>query len=515
MRRRLGFGSEHVVVAGVGRLVPVKGFEYLVEAHAEALASVPAAPPRPRRRRRSERRARGARARARGRRLGRARRSRPTAARYPVHGRGRHRRGPVDPLRRATSTACRTSRSRRWRPGSRSSRRGRRDARARSRGRERPPRRRRRTQPRWPTRSSCSLAIPRCGRALGATGRERRSATSGAGTPWRRGSSRSTSASPTRERPHWRLAFAGRSTRSLSSSESRLGVRIMVDGYSPVPFADFWDQFPFIERGLRGEHRTLDDFLAQHNEHRIALARLQFLVDYGLFDGTNVFLFGAIAARESAPRGGVRGSPSGSTRATRLLALGALSRRSDGDDVAGRDREPHVVVPGRSSSRSSCSPRWRSSRSSWPRDSTTTSRRAVWAAVAVAAVAGVAATYSMANGLFVWPIVVAPRSRSRLDRRRIGGARDRRGCCRSALVSSGTSSSAPRGNLSDPVGLVHFVAVYLGSVVWGAGSSAPLRSSAAIRTHSLPGRCARSAGAGDPVAPSPCRSAPGSRPSSC
>ena len=41
MRRRLGFGSEHVVVAGVGRLVSVKGFEYLVDAHAEALASVP------------------------------------------------------------------------------------------------------------------------------------------------------------------------------------------------------------------------------------------------------------------------------------------------------------------------------------------------------------------------------------------------------------------------------------------------------------------------------------------
>jgi glycosyltransferase involved in cell wall biosynthesis len=40
-RRSLGFGEEHVVVAGVGRLIPVKGFAYLVEAHAEALARVP------------------------------------------------------------------------------------------------------------------------------------------------------------------------------------------------------------------------------------------------------------------------------------------------------------------------------------------------------------------------------------------------------------------------------------------------------------------------------------------
>jgi len=42
LRRRLGLGSESVVVAGVGRLIPVKGFEYLVEAHAAAVASVPA-----------------------------------------------------------------------------------------------------------------------------------------------------------------------------------------------------------------------------------------------------------------------------------------------------------------------------------------------------------------------------------------------------------------------------------------------------------------------------------------
>ena len=41
VRRELGFGDEDVVVAGVGRLIPVKGFDYLVEAHAHALASVP------------------------------------------------------------------------------------------------------------------------------------------------------------------------------------------------------------------------------------------------------------------------------------------------------------------------------------------------------------------------------------------------------------------------------------------------------------------------------------------
>lgn len=41
LRRRLGFGQEHTVVIGVGRLIPVKGFQYLIEAHAQALAAAP------------------------------------------------------------------------------------------------------------------------------------------------------------------------------------------------------------------------------------------------------------------------------------------------------------------------------------------------------------------------------------------------------------------------------------------------------------------------------------------
>lgn len=36
LRDRLGLHPDHVVVAGLGRFIPVKGFEYLVEAHAKA-----------------------------------------------------------------------------------------------------------------------------------------------------------------------------------------------------------------------------------------------------------------------------------------------------------------------------------------------------------------------------------------------------------------------------------------------------------------------------------------------
>jgi glycosyltransferase involved in cell wall biosynthesis len=40
-RARLGAGEQDVVVAGVGRLIPVKGFEYLLEAYAQALTEEP------------------------------------------------------------------------------------------------------------------------------------------------------------------------------------------------------------------------------------------------------------------------------------------------------------------------------------------------------------------------------------------------------------------------------------------------------------------------------------------
>jgi glycosyltransferase involved in cell wall biosynthesis len=41
VRERLGLAPEHIVVGGVGRLIPVKGFEHLVDAHALALVAEP------------------------------------------------------------------------------------------------------------------------------------------------------------------------------------------------------------------------------------------------------------------------------------------------------------------------------------------------------------------------------------------------------------------------------------------------------------------------------------------
>jgi hypothetical protein len=242
-----------------------------------------------------------------------------------------------------------------------------------------------------------------------------------------------------------------------------LGLLIMVDGYSPVPFADFWAQFPFIERSVRGD-LGLGDLWAQHNEHRIALARIQFLVDYRFLDGTNVFLFASIAASCLLLAATFAVAVWLDTRDW-LLALGMLATAGTATmSPAGIENLTWafqvqfvqvflfaalavlaVVAAARSEA---------------------TSRQAVL--TAAAALAAIATTYSMANGFLVWPIVVALAIVLRLKVRLAGAL---------ALVGLATVCSffwhyefSTTGTLS--VDLLKFVAVYLGSAVWGAGETA-------------------------------------------
>ena len=61
-----------------------------------------------------------------------------------------------------------------------------------------------------------------------------------------------------------------------------------IHGYSPVPYWDMWGgTLGFISRFEDDPIRSL---FAQHNEHRIVLSRLLFLIDEHLFDGDNAFL---------------------------------------------------------------------------------------------------------------------------------------------------------------------------------------------------------------------------------
>lgn len=58
--------------------------------------------------------------------------------------------------------------------------------------------------------------------------------------------------------------------------------------YSPIPYWDMWDGTLFFYHKVQnGDHSA---WWAQHNEHRIVLARILFWIDYKFFSGLSVFL---------------------------------------------------------------------------------------------------------------------------------------------------------------------------------------------------------------------------------
>ena len=278
------------------------------------------------------------------------------------------------------------------------------------------------------------------------------------------------SASSTRRRE--RVAFALFYTVVLALGVG-LGIRTIVDGYSPVPYGDLWGLLAFVERGLQGDF-GISDLWAQWNEHRLFLARIQFLVDYRFFDGTNVYLFVWIATSCLLLAGTFAAAVWFETRDW-LLTLGALA-------VAGTSALPlaglenltlgvqvqfvqvflwsavsilSVVMAARS---------------------TLASRQAIGAGVA--AVAAIAATYSLANGLLAWVVLVVLAVLLGLDRR-----------CTAALVIVGLATTATymwhfeltgERSLSDPVGLVHYVVLYLGAAPTPNAGSAAIAGTAGL-----------------------------------
>lgn len=252
-----------------------------------------------------------------------------------------------------------------------------------------------------------------------------------------------------------------------------IGIQAIVDVYSPVPFGDLWAQAPFIERGVRGDF-DLGDLWGQWNEHRIFLARLQFLLDYGLFSGTNVLLFGAIATSCLLLAATFAAAVWLESRDW-LLALGMLA-------VAGTSALPLAGMENLSLAfnvhfvqtflfaATSILAVVAGARSG------AASRQAIWSGVA--AVAAVAATYSTANGVLTWVVIVLLGLLLPLERR-----------FTAALAITGAVTVATflwdfrfvhGRTLSDPIGLLHFVALYLGSAPTPSAATAAVAGAAGL-----------------------------------
>ena len=244
-----------------------------------------------------------------------------------------------------------------------------------------------------------------------------------------------------------------------------IGIRVVVRGYSPVPFSDLWAMIPFIERAVDGDI-GLSDLWAQHNEHRLAVARLEFLLDYRYFEGRNIFLFASIVSTCLLLATVFAAAVWIETRDW-LVALGTLAVAGAAAlPLAGTENLTLAVnvafVQAFLFATVSILGVVLAARTSIP------SRRAIWSGVT--AIAAIAATYALANGLLAWFVVAALALVLRLDRRNTA-----------ALVAVGSVTAATylwhfeftRGfDLSRPVDLAHYVLLFLGAAPTPTSSTA-------------------------------------------
>jgi hypothetical protein len=240
---------------------------------------------------------------------------------------------------------------------------------------------------------------------------------------------------------------------------------VIVVGYSPVPFADFWGQFPFLERAVGGDLR-IGDLWAQSNEHRIFLPRIEYLLDYRLFGGTNVFLFAVIAASCALVAAVLAAAVWIETR-DRLVTWAAFCAATIAalSPVAYENLywafQVHFVQVFLFAALAVLAVVMASR-------STVARRRDRW--TAASGLAAIAATYSLGNGLLVWPVLIALALVLALELRTtifLGAAAGL-----TILSYLWDYDATTHGNLSHPFGLVKYTAVYLGSALRDEGTTA-------------------------------------------
>ncbi|UXJ53042.1 hypothetical protein [Pseudomonas citronellolis] len=124
---------------------------------------------------------------------------------------------------------------------------------------------------------------------------------------------------------HGWLLFACIAALTLAST-----IAIEALNFSPVPISDMWDGY--ITFGTRLSLGDTSAWFAQHNEHRIILARLLFWLDMHLFNGSTHFLilcnfllaFLAAGTFAAVTRAGLPGGESASLRRCIYAAIAIL-----------------------------------------------------------------------------------------------------------------------------------------------------------------------------------------------
>jgi hypothetical protein len=174
-------------------------------------------------------------------------------------------------------------------------------------------------------------------------------------------------------------------------------LRIIQVTYFSLPLFDAWDYWRSYPGFLTSPFKWL---LAQHNEHRILVPRLFFLLDHHLFGASNVFLLTCIVLIQGAHillishficRGG-KLSTFGTVATVSGLTVALFSAQQFTNFTWGFQIQFVLVYFAAAGSFAALVKGSKAARANlW-----------VW----VGCASGVVATFSMANGLFVWPLMM-------------------------------------------------------------------------------------------------------------
>jgi hypothetical protein len=177
-------------------------------------------------------------------------------------------------------------------------------------------------------------------------------------------------------------------------------------GYSALPWWDMWDYWVWY---LKPHPAPLLNLFAQHNEHRIAVARLFFLADQGFFQGRAIFIFVSIFLIQFCHaillwRLAYLAHPHRKTLSVFLgsAALLCLFSAEQYTNFTWSFQIQFVVVY--FAVTGALTSLLVFARLCDEGAATNESRRWFWLGIAI--LVGIIATYSMANGLLVWPVLL-------------------------------------------------------------------------------------------------------------
>lgn len=186
---------------------------------------------------------------------------------------------------------------------------------------------------------------------------------------------------------------------AIGALSALVGVAVAIVAFEPIPYADSIDFFRGFFKVGGWDGYGFQQLYVRHNEHRLVVPRLWFLLDLWLFSATQASLIVVIVLSSVAhaallawtfARMGHRGAP---LWAFAAAAVGATLSPAQWENLVWSFQVQFIQV-------------WLFATAAFVAVAFAEGRGS-WLRSGVAILCGLASTYSMANGILVWPLLIA------------------------------------------------------------------------------------------------------------